>query len=181
MRMTAPRTARNAVIAAVATAMAATALPAAAAPFSAVAGQDLATQSSLPIVQVRNGRNAAVFGAIAGVTALGIGAALASRNRYDNGYGAGYAPGYGQGYAQGYAPGYAPGGYYEQPGPAYGYYGAPVAVEEPSYGYYEPAPVYGRPRYYEEPIVTYDNRPARRHHAGGPAKRQIDNFRDSYR
>lgn len=162
--------ARRVVIAAVATAMAATALPAVAAPMSAAGARGLATQSSLPIVQVRNGRNAAIIGAIAGVTALGIGAAIASRNN-DGGYGYGYAQ-----------PGYQPQpGYYAQPQPSYGYYGGPVAVDEPVYGYDEPAPAYAAPRYYEEPIVTYDNRPIRRHHAGGPGKRQMDNFRDAYR
>ncbi len=59
MRQTAPNIARNAVLAAVATAMAATALPAAAAPMSAAAAGGISTASSLPIVQVKNGRNAA--------------------------------------------------------------------------------------------------------------------------
>lgn len=168
MPMFAPKaSARTVVVAALAAALATSAVPAVAAPMSAAAAGGLAGQSSLPIVQVKNGRNAAIFGALAGVAALGVGAAIASRNSYDNGYGGGY--------------GYSQPGYYAQPQPSYGYYGGPVAVEEPVYGYDEPAAVYAAPRYYEEPIVTYDNRPVRRHHAGGPAKRQMDNFRDSYR
>lgn len=169
MRQTAPMIARNAVLAAVATAMAATALPAAAAPMSAAAAGGISTASSLPIVQVKNGRNAAIIGAIAGVTALGVGAAIASRNRYDDGYGYGYQQP----------------GYYAQPAPVYGggLYGGPVVVEQPQVygGGYGPGRYYRDAPYYEGPIVTYDNRPTRRHHAGGPGKRNIDNFRDSYR
>ena len=179
MRQTAHNRVRTAVLAAVATAMAATALPAAAAPLSAAAAGGFSSASSLPIVQVKNGRNAAIFGALAGVTALGVGAAIASRNQYD---GYGYEQ---QGYyqQQGY---YGRPGYYAQPAPVYGggMYGGPVVVEEPQVygGGYGPGRYYrGGPTYYEEPIVTYDNRPTRRHHAGGPGKRNIDNFRDGYR
>ena len=171
MRQTASTFARNAVLAAVASAMAATALPAAAAPITAAAATGLSGTPDLPIVQVKNGRNAAIIGAIAGVTALGVGAAIASRNQYDDGY-----------YAQ---PGYpAQPGYYAQPAQVYGggMYGGPVVAEPPVYGYgYGPGRYYRGSPYYEEPIVTYDNRPQRRHHAGGPGKRNIDNFRDGYR
>ncbi len=157
-------TSRNAVAGLIAATLAATAIPATAAPLAPATAGGFTAGSTLPIVQVRKGRNAAAIAAIAGITALGVGAAIASRN---NGY-------YG-------------GGYYDDPGyaygaPAYGY-GAPVVVEEPSYGYggYHAAPVYAAPRYYEEPIVTYDRRPITRHHAGGPGKRSMDSFRDAYR
>ncbi len=36
-------------------------------------------------------------------------------------------------------------------------------------GGYGPGRYYRGSPYYEGPIVTYDNRPTRRHHAGGPA------------
>ncbi|MHB2165954.1 hypothetical protein [Alsobacter sp. R-9] len=144
--------------------------PAQAAPMGPVGPAASVSAPGLPLVQVKNGRKAAGIAAIAGLTALGIGAAIASQNRGYYGGGGYYAqPSYG--YAQ---PSY---GYYGQP--AYGYEEAPVVVEAPAYGYYAPAPVYVAP--YGDDIPTYDYRPPRRHHAGGPAKRQMDNFRDAYR
>ena len=107
-------------------------------------------------------RNAAALAAIAGIAALGIGAAIAAQNsrRIDQGYGEpGYGPGL-QAYAQPET--YADDAFQDDEplvtGPAYGapLYGAPVNPygyrrvhrPVPAYGYgygYGPRPVFGRP------------------------------------
>ena len=52
-----------------------------------------------------------------------------------------------------------------RPGDMPGFYVDPAPAYAPAYGY----------------GYTYAPRPSVRHHAGGPGKRQIDSFRDSYR
>lgn len=126
---------------------------------AAVAASLVAAQASPAAAGSR--RNAAAVAAIAGIAALGIGAAIAAQNsrRFDRGY---VEPGYGivpQAYAQPDA--YADGFQDDEPlvtGPAYGVpaYAAPVhpygyrPIHRPApayrYGYgHGPRPVYGRP------------------------------------
>ncbi|WP_293866275.1 hypothetical protein [uncultured Alsobacter sp.] len=176
---------RRTLVAGVAAVSLASALPAAAGPMPVASAAGLTAQpeqsrlvpavadgdfDGAQIVKVRNGRNATAAAIVGGIAALGVGAAIASQNRsYGGGYGGGY-------YAQ-------PQGYYAAPqqgyyAPAATYYEAPqtYVYEEPAPVYVDPAPAYA-PAY----GYTYAPRPSVRHHAGGPGKRQIDSFRDSYR
>lgn len=178
---------RRTLVAGVAALSLAAALPAAAGPMpvGSVAGLQ-ATQAQpavadgafdgAQIVKVRNGRNATAAAIVGGIAALGIGAAIASQNRSSYG-GGGYYGGNGY-YAQ-------PQGYYAAPqqqyyAPSASYYEAPqtYVYEEPAPVYVQPAPVYAPAYGYG---YGYGPRSSVRHHAGGPGKRQIDSFRDSYR
>jgi hypothetical protein len=175
---------RRTLVAGVATLSLAAALPASAGPLPIAAARAVPMAATpavggafdgASIVKVRNGRNATAAAIAGGIAVLGLGAAaIASQNRsYGGGYYGG-SPGY-------YAPSNA---YYA---PSGGYYGAPAyAYEEPAPVYVEPAPVYVDPGpVYATPAYGYGYgygpRYPRRHHAGGPGKRSMDNFRDSYR